>query len=372
MVGTLLSRGVARYESHSQAANCLLSAVHHICNEREPLEHLPIEHLSNDEVLKEAYISVYEYVAYRGHIMNLHKKTTLDFVKYLLRAGVPIDSTDKAKQTVLMHAVRLLDPDVVSFRLGAGANIDAQDSYGQTALHIAAQISSLAICPLLLERGADINIQNHRGQTVLHIVNQKSDSESTYWLHMMNVLLESNPDRSPVDCNGSTAIDLVMNSDNGFRKFYFNRDLEGIEFIYRGEDVDDISLLLRQFKTDLKLTFNFPAVARTEGEGDGYILEAELAAEVLGDTEQVFHYSVLRTYWPRVIQLGYDALILSIRLTKVPRQYRNDPTNEDVYECIRLLPGYGVRARRSLNEGNPIRGNESDPSSPDALPGPNA
>lgn len=157
---------------------------------------------------------------------------------------------------------------------------------------------------------------------------------------MIEVLLPSNPDQSLVGCNGSTAMDLVMDSNNSFRKIHFGMELEWTDFIYGGEE--DIASLLHRFKKSLMEKFDFPYDYEDRGHGhreyyqeDDYIFEAELAAEVLGDMkEKIVPYSALELYWRFATQLGYNTGFIPARLNWAPEQYRN-------VECIRLLAKYG-------------------------------
>jgi len=96
---------------------------------------------------------------------------------------------------------------------------------------------------------------------------------------------------------------------------------------------------LRQVKKSLKIKYHFPAIRQEEG--DEYILEAELTAEVLGVKETTVHYSALKFYWRRATQLGYQTMALAVRLKRIPIQYCDDLENENIYECIRLLPWHG-------------------------------
>jgi len=152
-----------------------------------------------------------------------------------------LDAQNSDGNSALHLAVKAMSQEICQLLLERGTDVNIQNHEGQTALHLAVEnlftwiSAQLSMCQLLLEKGANVNIQNHKGQTVLHIANHQSHSNRD-WFDMMEVLLQSNPDQSLLDCNGLTAVDLVMNSNINFRKFYFGMDWEWTRFRYSGKE----------------------------------------------------------------------------------------------------------------------------------------
>lgn len=103
---------------------------------------------------------------------DLHRAVHLndtDSVESLIKAGTPIDTTDKRLRTPLHLASALHDETVIDTLLAAGATIGARDDKGGTPLHIAAALGNLRAISALASAGAPLDAQDVMHMTPLHV-----------------------------------------------------------------------------------------------------------------------------------------------------------------------------------------------------------
>ena len=101
---------------------------------------------------------------------NWWQAITLDELHAYMKAGVPVNVTDRRGWTPLHSAARYnTGPDILAALLDAGAKVDARDRSGDTPLHWAAAANlNPDIVAALLEAGADVNGRDRFGWTALH------------------------------------------------------------------------------------------------------------------------------------------------------------------------------------------------------------
>ncbi len=109
-------------------------------------------------------------------------------VKYLLKRGADVRTTDECGFTALHFAVQCGNEEIVALLIEAGADVNAPVKYllkrgadvrttdecGFTALHFAVQCGNEEIVALLIEAGADVNAQNQWGNVPLSMGNRKT------------------------------------------------------------------------------------------------------------------------------------------------------------------------------------------------------
>ena len=96
----------------------------------------------------------------------------------MLRAGIPIDSTDENGYTALYWATDSNHADIVSKLLKNGADVNVQTGHGWTPLHTAADKNNVGIMFTLRAHGADTSVRNIRGQTALDVARMFNREEA--------------------------------------------------------------------------------------------------------------------------------------------------------------------------------------------------
>lgn len=88
-------------------------------------------------------------------------------IERLIAAGVPVDSTDSAKQTPLLLAVRNNHLAAALRLIDAGANINAQAANQDTPWLLAGALGRTAMLRHMLPKGPDFRIRNRFGGNAL-------------------------------------------------------------------------------------------------------------------------------------------------------------------------------------------------------------
>lgn len=96
----------------------------------------------------------------------------------MLRAGIPIDSTDENGYTALYWATDSNHTDIVTKLLKNGADVNVQTGHGWTPLHTAADKNNVGIMITLLDHDADSSVRNIRGQTALDVARMFNREEA--------------------------------------------------------------------------------------------------------------------------------------------------------------------------------------------------
>lgn len=127
--------------------------------------------------------------------------------KFLLEAGIDINSTNEDGQTSLMHACDFsLEPlKMTKFLIAHGADFRLVDRQGRTALFYALQHRGLEAAGFLLELGADINLKNKAGQNFLMLVLDNFNQEEHLY-DITSFLLKKGINVADVDHSGRSAL----------------------------------------------------------------------------------------------------------------------------------------------------------------------
>lgn len=105
----------------------------------------------------------------------LHDETPLHFcaveglvdgVRFLARAGVPIDAENAYGDTALVDAVTMANLPIVKVLLAHGANPDASSRTFGPALHVAVARGHVEVAEALLRAGARADYVTDRGQRI--------------------------------------------------------------------------------------------------------------------------------------------------------------------------------------------------------------
>uniref|UniRef100_A0A8B9FIA6 NAD(+) ADP-ribosyltransferase n=1 Tax=Amazona collaria TaxID=241587 RepID=A0A8B9FIA6_9PSIT len=99
--------------------------------------------------------------------------------------AVPVDCTDEAGNTGLQFAAAGGHEQLVRFLLRKGASVQSTNHYGWSPLMQAARFGHLSVAHILLENGADLNAQNKLGASVLTMASRGGH------VSMVKLLLES-------------------------------------------------------------------------------------------------------------------------------------------------------------------------------------
>lgn len=151
-----------------------------IAKQKEILQ-LLVQHGFNT---KTSYNTNYIHLTIRA---ELRKPGTVDVVgitKILLDSGVPVNDFDECRQSALLMAILMRNPDLVSLLLERGAHFDVKirtpAGVETNFLCVAIQKNSKAIIDLLLKYGVDVNGKTEFGWTALHTacVNRRVEAVS--------------------------------------------------------------------------------------------------------------------------------------------------------------------------------------------------
>jgi ankyrin repeat protein len=154
----------------------------------------------------------------------LHRALGADVCLLLLEAGAQPESVDHDRRTVLHCAAALSSGEHVRLllaRLGSAAPLLAQSARGRVPLHCAAAYGNCdALLALLHAHQAEtgltdvlprqLSAQDAKKRTALHIAAAAGHTDAVL------LLLEAGSDPAMVDCEGSTALHLVVaNQEEG-------------------------------------------------------------------------------------------------------------------------------------------------------------
>lgn len=117
----------------------------------------------------------------------------------------------EGRNTLLMHAVQLLNTDALTLLLSTGASVHARNMRGQTALHLVAQRpepQAAYLASILLEHGADVNAEDEQGLTPLLLAARFGSAT------LLGRLLERNVHIDAESLEGRSVVTMALLSSN--------------------------------------------------------------------------------------------------------------------------------------------------------------
>lgn len=138
-------------------------------------------------------------------LMDACRFGRLACVRVLVEKGAKVNSADKEKATVLMHACSgESSGDIIEFLIGHGAKCNKRDAYGCTALMRAASNGNIEIVKTLLRNGAKVNVQSDNDETPLTF--------AIVWGHLKAVeaLIHAKADVNWTDKSGWTPLRYAL------------------------------------------------------------------------------------------------------------------------------------------------------------------
>ena len=118
-----------------------------------------------------AHVMFYEYFELDNYERANVTATVIQMISLLCKRGIDLNSIDKQGQTPL-HIVSSIPNQaaMIGVLVARGARIDLQNKAHQTALHKAARLMDIANVTALVKAGADVNITDNDRKTPLHLV----------------------------------------------------------------------------------------------------------------------------------------------------------------------------------------------------------
>ncbi|XP_071825328.1 uncharacterized protein [Apostichopus japonicus] len=126
-----------------------------------------------------------------------------DIVKFLLKRGASVKTTNQAQMTPLICAVRKGHWEIVDILLFHRASLVDVDRHGRTPLMLAAGEGHLAVLEILLSKGGDVQAMDREGLTALCWACLKGH------MNIVKSLLERDSAIDHEDKNGRTPLDLA-------------------------------------------------------------------------------------------------------------------------------------------------------------------
>lgn len=106
------------------------------------------------------------------------KRDAPDVVQAILETGVPVDATDVAGETPLVHACRAGATGTMEVLIAAGADVNQRNGMdGRTPLMAAAAKGNPQVVAILLAAGADPKREDHVGDTAIATARRRGHTE---------------------------------------------------------------------------------------------------------------------------------------------------------------------------------------------------
>ena len=118
-----------------------------------------------------AHVMFYEYLELDNYERANVTATVIQMISLLCKRGIDLNSIDKQGQTPL-HIISSIPAQaaMIGVLVARGARIDLQNKAHQSALHKAARLMDIANVTALVKAGADVNITDNDRKTPLHLV----------------------------------------------------------------------------------------------------------------------------------------------------------------------------------------------------------
>jgi hypothetical protein len=124
-------------------------------------------------------------------------------IKFLLKAGIDINTTDNDGKTPLYSASENGHKNIVQLLVDAGADVNKVDKYSYTPLLAASESGHKDTVKLLLQAGVDINKAGVAGNTPLHVAARKGYKD------IVELLIKAGANATIPDNNGNTPLSLA-------------------------------------------------------------------------------------------------------------------------------------------------------------------
>ncbi|KAI9900933.1 hypothetical protein N3K66_005195 [Trichothecium roseum] len=128
-------------------------------------------------------------------------------VERMMKAWENFNTTDSAGNTIMHHAVKLLDLSRISGYITRGAVVHKADNKGKTPLHLAIEEDKREVVDLLLQNGAPALVKDIYGVTPFMLV--CGQAWNSFVDQMMNAMTEDNNNIGDKDSEGRTALHYV-------------------------------------------------------------------------------------------------------------------------------------------------------------------
>lgn len=135
-------------------------------------------------------------------LMEAVRANNVEAARVLLKAGTNPNARDYWRDSPLLIAVQLDNPELVQLLLDAGAKADVSGR-GYTALGLAARNGSVSVVRLLLQAGADPSRRNDDGDTPLHSAVRMG------YVETLAALTRARPNCALFDSEGLTPLALA-------------------------------------------------------------------------------------------------------------------------------------------------------------------
>ena len=118
-----------------------------------------------------AHVMFYKYAELENYERANVTATVVQIISLLCKRGIDLNSTDMLGQTPL-HIISSIPNQaaMIGVLVARGARVDLQNKAHQTALHKAARLMDIANVTALVKAGADVNITDNDRKTPLHLV----------------------------------------------------------------------------------------------------------------------------------------------------------------------------------------------------------
>lgn len=173
-------------------------------------------------------------------------KNNLEIIQYLYSPISGLEKVDNFRNTCLILASYIGNPDIVNFLLEeakkfgeAFSIVNIQNEYGNTPLIVACENGHYDVVNLLLQNDANINLQDNEAWTPLMWASTNGH------LDIVKLLLIMGANKDLRNSTGQTALQLALDNNN-----------EEVAYLLRNWDRTMAMAILKELKVDSGYTFD--------------------------------------------------------------------------------------------------------------------